>query len=64
MKPAPPVTRTLLTAAQPTAVSGSSLGQTAATSCVQNAQRRAPIGIWLRQCGHSRVVSSTGGSVR
>ena len=34
----------------------------AATSAVPNAHRLAPTGIWLRQCGHSRVVASTGGA--
>ncbi len=34
----------------------------AATSLVQNMQRRAPAGIELRHSGQSRTVSSTGGS--
>src|SRR5579872_4230365 len=33
-------------------------------TCVQNAQRRAAIGISLRHSGHLRVVGSAGGSRR
>src|SRR5579872_3004236 len=44
------------------ASTAASAGTTAGTSCVQNAQRVAWMGMLLRQYGQSRVVGSAGGS--